>query len=569
MTITATERTLHGLLVRAIRFALPRQAPAGQFLIAPAINSYKVFYDQQVNAGIGYCLVHRFPGNPYYHHAGAAAAMERSLRYMLDAGGLSRPPLGRGFEHRNLRASVTIARMAGDLLSRRLRAALAESHQACLKSLRVLMRKYRDVTEFDARTLDTGTNHFWGYLAITAILAQHLEDESVLGELRPFAERFARAQDRTGHWTENDGPTSVYTRVSAHFMGLVAEVFPTPALIRAARRAVDFQIDFSFPDGSSIECFDERVQAHESFYGLSQYLFGITAMPHHPRGREYFAFLVRRLKSVCGDRTGFASLEFCHFIVDALQRSGSLRGTSAWKPEDAQAHGDGFGTVRRGPWQVGYQALPTRDWHENPFFLDRQSLFSLWHDRCERAVDGSNSKRQPEIGTFTASRTDGAFFDRAASLPVGGRWRRGRGLGTLTIGYPDFTADLAFVPRGDELVLTVRARALRPRLKRLMMHVRLPFRWGARLRTQSGGACVLGEHAPVELSAPQRGWIESGGVRFSASMPFTATWPYIPFSSYRWPMHQRAPADAWFPVSFDLDPAKPAPFELRWRIERR
>ncbi|MBA2482458.1 MAG: hypothetical protein H0V44_17480 [Planctomycetes bacterium] len=565
MSSSATERTLRGLLVRGIAYALPRQASEGEFLIAPAINPYKVFYDQQVNAGIAYCLSHRFAGNPYFHHARACAAMERSLSYMLDAGRLATPAADGGLEHRNLRASITVVRLAGDLLTPRLRRSLAASHQACLVVLRKRMRRYRDVTVFDARTLDTGTNHFWGYLAITALLARHLEDESVLAELLPFAERFARAQDRTGHWTENAGPTSVYTRVSAHFMGLVAEVFPTAVMKRAARRAVDFQIDFSFPDGSSIECFDERVQAHESFYGLSQYLLGLTVMPHHPRGREYFAFLVDRLSRVCGGKT-FASLEFTHFIVDALARMESLRTPAAWKPADAQAHGDGFGTVRTGRWQVGYQALPTRAWPGNPFFLDRQSLFSLWHDRAERVVDGSNSKRQPEIGTFAASRDDGAFADPVESLPIRGRWRRGRGLGTLVVDYRSFRAELAFLPRGDDLVLRVRTRPRGRPLARLLLNVRLPFRFGQRVRSESGATVVLDEHAPVEFTALQSGWIDNRSVRFSASTPFRATWPYLPFSSYRAPLYQREAADAWFAATCEIDARKPAALELRWRI---
>ncbi|MBA3710596.1 MAG: hypothetical protein H0W83_17460 [Planctomycetes bacterium] len=555
--------------MRAIRFALPRQAGRGQFLIAPAINAYKVFYDQQITAGMAYCLTRKFRGNPFHHDERVAQSMQRSLRYMLAEGGLANPVIGGPMEHRNLRASVTVVQLAGELLPRGLRAALVASHRACLAALRERMRRYRDVRVFDARTLDTGTNHAWGYLAITALLARHLGEESVLSELAPFADRFAQAQDRTGHWTENSGPTSVYTRVSAHYMGLVAEVFPTAALVRAARRAADFQMRFSFPDGSSIECFDERVQAHESFYDLSQYLFGLTTLRHHPQGPAYFSFLVDRLKQVCGSRTAFTSLELTHFIADALLRIDSLRSATTWKPFDAQAHGDGFGTIRRGPWQVGWQALATRKWPGNCFFLDRQSLFSLWHDRCGRVVDGSNTKRQPEIGTFSVITDEGAFADPGASLPTGGRWAKGAGLGSLVVAYPHFSARLDFLPRaGGALVLRARVRPRGRKMNRLLMNIRLPFRWGHRVRLASGARMILGEHAPVELTAPQGGPIDNGVVRFAASRPFAATWPFIPFSSYRSPMHQREPADAWFVASVDLDTARASTVELRWNAIR-
>ncbi len=138
----------------------------------------------------------------------------------------------------------------------------------------------------------------------------------------------------------------------------------------------------------------------------------------------------------------------------------------------------------------------------------------------------------------------------------------------LTARYADFTAWLTFTPMGPRTIaLRVDTRPKRRRLRRLVLNIVLPFRSGAKLRMQDGSAFTLGSAAPVSLARPVTGWIDDGRIRFSASRPCAATWPFIPFSSYRSPLHQRDGDDAWFVVSITLDAQRADRVDLTWRVK--
>lgn len=572
MSRATIERKLQSVLVRAVSFALKCQQPNGLIAITPNYCFMKMLYDQQIVAAMAYCLARRFPGNPYFRSKKLGSALQRAIRYLIDIEGRGAQvtgPTSMPLEHRALAALILADRYAADQLAPRLREDLERLFDASLRYTREHIKRHAGVRAFDAHTLHTGTNHFWGYVGIMAMLAQRNGELDVLEPFRPWVERFALAQDVTGHWTENFGPATVYTRVSAQFVGRVADVLGGAILRRAARKAADFQMTFAFPDGTGIECFDERMMQGERFYRESQHAFGWNALPYSPKGPAYFAAMIDPMLAQCEKANGFVSLEFTHGIVEALERIDRLAtAPRPWRPRDGAAHGDGFGTVRRAPWQIGYQVMPTRSWPANPFFLDRQNLFSLWHDRCGRLVNGSNSKRQPDVATFTVLENSGEeFLPLSDYLPLRGRWQSRGKLGAIEAEYRSFNASIEFLPKNDRgLVVRVRAKPRR-RIARLAFNVILPFEWGQAIRCGGGAAFVLGEDRPDAITRSVDTWLSNGMVRFSASKPFQCTWPFNAFSSYHAPLNQRAPCEGWFVASFVLDPKNASSFDLRFDAE--
>ena len=89
------------------------------------------------------------------------------------------------------------------------------------------------------------------------------------------------------------------------------------------------------------------------------------------------------------------------------------------------------------PWTIALSGLTSAQPVMNQFFLDRQYHLSIFHEKLELIVSGANSKRQPELATFTETMTG-----RTSHLPISTALRMEPGLDLLSLAYNTFFADL-------------------------------------------------------------------------------------------------------------------------------
>jgi len=59
------------------------------------------------------------------------------------------------------------------------------------------------------------------------------------------------------------------------------------------------------------------------------------------------------------------------------------------------------GIRKSGPWQVCLCGLIDTQPLNSRFYLDRQGRVSVFHEKAGLIITGANSKRQPELATFT------------------------------------------------------------------------------------------------------------------------------------------------------------------------
>ena len=206
----------------------------------------------------------------------------------------------------------------------------------------------------------------------------------------------AAAQDPDGYWPEGGGPTTSYNLVYVHALGLYYRFTQDESVLVCLKRALEFHMHFTYPDGSGVAAVDGRVR-----YGPGISATGLPGFVPFPRGRRFVRFLVDRLceRNPQGGLTPhLASAAMC--LTD---------GAEAAIPQEqgdyASVH-NGHGLVRRrGPWSVclsGYltptEELPLSSrvrWHK-----DRQNYVGIWHRDVGLVVGGGSSKKQPEFSTF-------------------------------------------------------------------------------------------------------------------------------------------------------------------------
>jgi hypothetical protein len=59
------------------------------------------------------------------------------------------------------------------------------------------------------------------------------------------------------------------------------------------------------------------------------------------------------------------------------------------------------GVRKAGTWQLAYSGIMNSQAINSQFYLDRQSHLSIFHQQLGLIITGANSKRQPELATFS------------------------------------------------------------------------------------------------------------------------------------------------------------------------
>ena len=345
--------------------------------------------------------------------------------------------------------------------------------------------------------------------------------------------RSVASQAPDGYWPEGGGPTTSYNLVYVHAVGLYHHFTGDESVLDCLRRALEFHLTFTYPDGSPVETVDGRVKYHQ---GPS--VSGLPGFALFPEGRTYARFLLARL--VRGSKSGALSPHLA----------------SAWQhfPEgrwaDIPQHRESYGSLyhgkalvrRRGPWFVclsgylGGARVGTPggyDWQR--WVMDRQNYLSVYHDRLGVAIGGGNSRHQPEFCTFQCWK-DGAIRFEAERIELAARGARG---------------DLLRAQYGKE-AFELQVRILNERSVRITFRLagslsrRAAVRAGFTMRLRPGAQLTWSGHpkgarvdpnATLGISWPQtskgqRRIVQCRDWRLEMPAQSTLMWPVYPFNPY-------------------------------------
>lgn len=439
--------------------------------------------------------------------------------------------------------------------------------RACGTLIEHRLRKLQGVRRFVARVTGTGTNHVCLYLTTVYRAGAVLGKPELCDFALPIARAFAADVHPDGYWDEHSdlmrsgGPTPAYNYLTLGGMSLMAEWTGETVFREAVERSAHFHSHLCYPDGVFLDLIDERVRCDPPRGSIIMYdsprIWGLHAMSGTPEGR---GSVLRHVQTWLAGRPSSALMSpegMARFVENYLYWHA---GPIAAPPTDRRDHQATLtlpaGIFRSGSWAMGLSCIrsySTEDdaYRDNPFTLDRQKLFSVWHEKAGLIIDGSHSKFQPENSTFAAARDQARDF-----YPVGG---------TISAGNSEFVAAAAY----KTFLGTVRLRPIDDRTLRIYLAIdpaatRGPFTAAFTLRvldqqiTGLNGVVVGLRDASFEMTGAQLGGgFTLGGATITGPGDFVLNWPMEPFNSYT--SDHKSKPDAFVPrVSIALTPAKPS-----------
>ncbi|MBI4605688.1 MAG: carbon-nitrogen hydrolase family protein [Planctomycetes bacterium] len=420
-----------------------------------------------------------------------------------------------------LEAYRLLERELGDASRARWREALLD----LLGRLAADVEAKRDFPRYQSPFISTSPNHY-ALWASTVHLGGRVfgkEEWEHLGShvLRRFA---TREQTRDGYWGEwsDEGPTTGYDYLTATGVALYHEHSGDPAALEALRRSLDFHLAFTYPDGTPVETVNDR----NRHWGVSPW--GHFGFSHFPDGRRYAGFLTGFLAAKDLDLESLGRL-----AQDALYFH---EGPEAPIPQDEERFVRRLsvpaGVRKIGPWVVCLSGLIDAR-NASRWYLDRQGSASVFHEKLGLILTGANSKRQPELATFSEKVGEQVYHTPASSrLEVGDGADGGDRADRLALAYNSFFAVLEVPP---------------PQAKRLELRFAVTPKGGAaerrltlQLVLRPGGTLETGAGRKAALDGTRIDWgpeEHGGSVRhggWSLRLPPAArlSWPVYPFNPY-------------------------------------
>ena len=178
-------------------------------------------------------------------------------------------------------------------------------------------------------------------------------------------------------------------------------------------------------------------------------------------------------------------------------------------------------------WTMCVSGIVSTRAQTNQFYLDRQGHVSVFHERLGLIVTGANSKRQPELGTFSER-----FDDVVNALPLSSRLDTSGTGDRLALAYNTFFAELRMHPATQQAIAFDVSTTPRSKTSSRQIAFQLYLRPGQFLETQGGTSVLLGEN-DVHLAADQiGGWIRHNGWTFHVPSGTRLDWPVRPFNPY-------------------------------------
>jgi hypothetical protein len=380
----------------------------------------------------------------------------------------------------------------------------------------------QDFPRYQSPYISTSPNHYalWASTLYLAGRVFQSEEWERLGArvLHRFA---AEEQAPDGYWGEHSsaGPTTGYDYLTLTGVALYAEHSRDPAAVEALRRSTDFHQHYTFPDGTPVDVINDR----NRYWGVSAW--GHFGFSHFLDGRRYAEFLTGFFKE------GEVTLEdLGRLAQNALYFH---EGPTAPTPQDRDSYAHQMsvtaGIRKQGPWVVCLSGLISTQAATNQFYLDRQASLSLFHERLGLIVTGANSKRQPELATFS-----GTIGGQLFHMPISSSLRMDEEGDRLGLAYPKFFSELAVKVRSDsalQLQFSITGLGQPPEEARLTLQ--LSLKRGETLETDTGARFLLGAE-PLDLGPEALGeWILHHGWRLRLDPEARLAWPVYPYNPYR------------------------------------
>jgi hypothetical protein len=369
--------------------------------------------------------------------------------------------------------------------------------------------------------IGTSPNHYaqWATLLMLSGRVFGKADWLELGN--KILHRFSAVeQNPDGYWGEYSrrGPTTGYDYVTMTQIALYWEYSHDPAALKALRRSTDFHKYFTYLDGTPVDVINNR-NRYWSVEAWGQFGFS-----HFPDGRRYDEFL-----------TGF--FKPGHLTMDELGRLSQdalyyHSGPAAPIPQDMKDYSSRLhvpaGIRKTGPWEVGLSGIIEPPAVRNQFFIDRQSSLSVFNQRLGLIISGANSKRQPELATFTES-----FGGRTYTMPVSSRLQMGNDVDRLSLAYNTFFGDLYVpTPPGDSVTFRFEITGKGRPPDEANLNLQLVMKSGQVLETGAGKKIVLGSDS-IDLGPDDiGGWIRHHGWTLKVDPVARLTWPVYPYNPY-------------------------------------
>lgn len=334
-------------------------------------------------------------------------------------------------------------------------------------------------------------------------------------------QRFANEEiSPDGFWGEHNHllPTTGYNYLTLSAVALYFEHSNDPAVLPALRKATNFHKYFTYPDGTPVEVINDR----NRYWEVSPW--GNFGFSHFPDGRRYAQFL-----------SGFFNPEdmkpaiLGRIAQDALYyHEGPLQPI----PQDMRSYHHKMsidaGIRKNNQWVVAYSALMATKAVNNTFFLDRQGHLSIFHKKNGLIITGANSKRQPQLATFS-EKIDGQVYH----LPINSRLQMSDTADRLSLAYNTFFSDLYVpTPSDKELKFQFTIHGKGTPSDETKLNLQLCLKAGEILETATGKKIRLGKEK-IELSPEDiGGWIRHHGWKLEVDSSCTLTWPVYPHNPY-------------------------------------
>jgi hypothetical protein len=332
--------------------------------------------------------------------------------------------------------------------------------------------------------------------------------------------RFAMEdQSPDGYWGEhnNSGPTTGYNHLTLTGVALYYEYSKDAAVLPALRRSTDFHKHFTFLDGSPADVINDRNRR----WAVSAW--GQFAFTHFKDGRGYAAFLANffQPQTLTIDQLGRLAQDALYFHEGPSEPAPQEQMRYAYAMSAAPA-----GIRKSGPWQVCLSGIVSTQAVNNQFYLDRQGHITVLHQKLGMIITGANSKRQPELATFSEKLQGQSYH-----MPVSTRLQMGEAGDRLSLAYNTFFTDIYVPPpSGSELALRFVISGKGRPADDPKLTLQLCLKSGETLETGSGQKIQLGSDR-IELES-LGGWIRHRGWTLHLDPSARLVWPVYPFNPY-------------------------------------
>ena len=395
--------------------------------------------------------------------------------------------------------------------------------KALLENLELLepkLAKCKDYPWYNAPFIITSPNHYAIY-ASTLLVAGRVFGKPEWEQLANVVlHRFVtEEQAPDGYWGEQSqaGPTTGYDYLTQTQIALYWEYSKDPMALKALRLSTDFHKYYTYPDGTPVETINDR----NRYWKVSAW--GHFGFSNFPDGRRYAAFLTGFFPEDGGDMESLGRI-----AQNALYYH---EGNTAPIPQDQPRYSHAMkvpaGIRKTGPWVVCLSGLIAPEWITNNFFLDRQGNVSIFHTDKGLIVTGANSKKQPELATFTET-----IGTHVTHMPLSSRLQMGNDIDRLSLAYDVFFAVLE-IPEPSEKQLKFRfLTTYKYGQAEARLNLQLILTPGQILETGAGQKILLGKDR-IEMGREELGgWIRHNGWTLHLPDDAQLNWPVFPFNPY-------------------------------------